>query len=478
MADRYDVIVIGGGIAGHAAALRAAELGARVALVEKAELGGTCLNRGCIPTKAWLSAVGLLRELRSAARLGIRVGDCSLDLPVARRRVREVVDQLRAGMARSFEEAGVRVLQGAARLRGAEAQGVEVWAVGEETRELLRGRAAIVATGSLPALPPIPGLEEPGVAAAEECLDIAEVPPRVCILGGGTIGVEMATLYAGLGSQVMVLEIQEKLVPGLDPELAQLLRTALEMQGIQVLTSARVGRVTAGEAGTIWRVRVESPGGSRVIEVEKVIVAAGRRPNTEGLGLEGVGIRQERGGWVAVDERLRTSLPSVFAAGDVTGKLLLAHVGARQGVVAAENALGGDSVIDYRAIPCCIYTYPEIAWVGMSPEEARRRGYAVKVGQASFGGNGRALAAGQADGWVRVIWEERYGEILGVEMIGPHVTELIAEAVAVMQLEGTVQEWARAVHGHPTLSEVVGEALRSSRGGQRPANGREDGPTL
>lgn len=460
VADLYDLIVIGGGIAGHSAALCAAELGARVALVEKAELGGTCLNRGCIPTKAWLSTVGLMREVRSAARMGIRVADCSLDLPAARRRVGEVIAQLRGGMARSLEQSGVRVLHGIARFRGLAGGVAEVWAEGEGARELLRGRTAIVATGSSPVFPQVPGLDQPGVSAAEECLDMEEVPPRVCIVGGGAIGVEMATLYSGLGARVTVVEIRDRLVPGLDLELARPLRLSLEMQGIRILTSTRVQEAARAHAGSLWRVRVITPNGDEALESEKVIVAAGRRPNTADLGAAELGLRLEEGGWLVVDGRLETSVPRVFAAGDVTGRILLAHAGAHQGLVAAQNALGGKAVADYRTIPNCIYTSPEIAWVGVSAEEAGRRGYAVKVSQASFGGNGRALAAGRADGWVRIIWEERYGEILGVQMVGPDVTELISEAAALMRVEATVYEWAEAVHPHPTLSEVLGEALR------------------
>lgn len=463
MSDAWDVVVLGGGMAGHSAALRASELGARVALVERDLLGGTCLNRGCIPTKAWLSAVGLLKRLRQADSMGVKVGPFEVNLPVARERVRTVVNQLRGGVDRSLEAAGVTVVRGNGRLKRLPAGGVGV-AVGDDEAQILRGRAVIVATGSVPAWPPVPGLVDLGsetgrIATADQSLDISEVPPRLVIIGGGVIGVELATMYAGLGSRVTVVELTDRLVPSADAEIGELLRQALAREGVQVLTRARVEQVKPG--GGCCLIELGANGEHRVLEAERVVVAVGRRPNVEGSRVSELGLCG-KDGWVAVDEHMQTSLPGVYAAGDVTGKVLLAHVAARQGVVAAENALGVATKMVYDAVPTCIYTDPEVAWVGISAGEATERGYEVVVGRSSFGRNALALAAGDFEGWVEVIAERRYGEILGARIVGPHATELITQVTGLMQSECTIWEWERVIQPHPTLSEAVGEAAAAA----------------
>ncbi|MDI6823088.1 MAG: dihydrolipoyl dehydrogenase [Bacillota bacterium] len=466
MSAEWDVVVIGGGMAGYTAALRASELGARVALVEKGNLGGTCLNRGCIPAKAWLGTVGLLRKLRDARSMGLRVAACELDHAAAAERVRTVVAQLSAGMRNALEAAGVSLVRGQARLVRAGGRAPAVRVEGAD-RGVLNGRAVILATGSLPALPSVPGLEGAGVTTADASLDVGtatgmsweRVPDRLAIVGGGVIGVELATLYAGLGSHVTVCEIADHLVPGVDREIGEILRGALEREGVRVFTQVRLQRVTSG-AGAC-RLEMETPGGEQVLEAERVLVATGRRPHLEGLGLEELGLRG-RDGWVAVDDFMATSVPGVFAAGDITGKMMLAHVAARQGAVAAENALGQKTPMDYRAVPACMYTQPEVAWVGMSAQEARERGYRVLVGRASFGRNAFALASGEWEGWVEVVCEGRYGEILGVCIVGPSATELISEAAALIQAECTMWEWEKAIHPHPTLSETLGEAVSAA----------------
>lgn len=463
MGDIWDVVVVGGGIAGYSAAVRAAELGARVALVEREVLGGTCLNRGCIPTKAWLSTISLLKTLRRARPMGVRVGPTEVDLPAARERVRNVVSQLRGGLERALEAAGATVVRGSGRLTRVPGGAVGV-ALGHNGAEILQGRAVILATGSVPAWPPVSGLREVAsqtgrVSAADHSLDISQIPARLAIIGGGVVGVELASMYAALGARVTVVELTDRLVPSADVEISDLIRSALVNQGVEVLTGASVQRVAS--RGTDCLLEVAVSGEPRVLEAERVVVATGRRPNLDGSGAGALGLCGGDG-WVAVDEHMRTAVPGVYAAGDVTGKVLLAHVAARQGRVAAENAFGLRSKMDYRAVPTCIYTDPEVAWVGSSAKQAAEQGYQVVVGRSSFAGNALALAAGDFEGWVEVIAERRYGEILGVRIVGPHATELICQAVALLQTECTIWEWERVIQAHPTLSEAVGEAVHAA----------------
>jgi len=315
----------------------------------------------------------------------------------------------------------------------------------------------VLATGSEPLAPPIPGLVE-GLAFDDDPF-FTTLPDRVCVIGGGAVGVEVATIFRTLGTDVTLVEMAGQLVPGLDPEMAGLLAESLTAQGVSVLLNAQVS--AAHRCGGGWRLELE--GESDEIEADRILVATGRRPRLDGTRATQAGVRLQ-GGWVSVDESMRTSAPGVFAAGDVTGRLLLAHCAASQGRTAALNALGGSETVDYDLVPRCVYSRPEVAWVGLSEEEARRRGYGPQVGRASFGGNGRALALGRPDGWVQVVAGERYGEILGMQVIGPHASELVVQGAIAMQLEGTLEEWERTIWPHPTLGEVVAEAVAAARG--------------
>lgn len=533
----YDVAVVGGGMAGYTAALRAAQLGGRVVLVEEGDPGGTCLNRGCIPARAWLSTVSLLLDFRRASALGVRVGECRLEPGIAAGRVRSVVDRLRSAIERSLKEAGVVQVRGHARLLPADGRGHRLAVTpappgvrsslvrssggsGSQTpgegegrlvpleREIIAARAVILATGSRPWYPQLPGLERPdgevpgpyggegqlpgpyggerqmpGVVSADEvlyprgtrfpALARGEVPGRLVVLGGGVIGVEMAFLYAVLGARVTLVEIEERLLPQLDGEIGDLVRALLEGEGVEILTASRVKSLTGAGTrpnGAGCLVAVNTPAGERVLETDAVLVATGRRPRLEAV--EKVPEVRLENGWVWTDDHQRTSVPGLFAAGDVTGRMLLAQVAARQGAVAAENALGGDARMDYRVVPACLYTRSEVAWVGLSAREAAARGYAVVVGRASMGGNPRALAAGEEEGWVEVVADGRYGEILGAHLVGPHAGELVSQVAGMMQAEATILEWEKVIHPHPTLSEAIGEAVAIAAHQMRAGAGR------
>ncbi|MBC7223128.1 MAG: dihydrolipoyl dehydrogenase, partial [Anaerolineae bacterium] len=377
MTARADVVVIGGGPGGYVAALRAAQLGAKVALVEREHLGGVCLNYGCIPTKALLRTVEVLELVRRAGEFGVVAGEPRLDWGAAQQRKEAVVSQLVGGVSRLLERRGVEVVWGEARLRAP--RQVEVRT--EDGTQVWEARSVILATGSRAAVPPVPGLEGEQVWTSREALALERLPESLLVVGGGPVGLEFAALFSACGVQVTVVEMLDRLAPGLDRDIGESLAWVLTQRGVQVRTGARVAAVERGADGL--RVQVAGPAGEERLEVGAVLVAAGRAPNVEGLGLEDAGVRHGRGG-IAVDDRMQTNVPGVYAVGDVTGGTMLAHVAMHEGVVAAENALGHERQMDRKAVPSCIFTEPEVASVGLSEEAAREAGYEVQVGKFPF----------------------------------------------------------------------------------------------
>lgn len=447
-----DLIVIGGGPGGYVAALRAAQLGARVALVEAGEIGGVCLNVGCIPTKALLWSAEVYHLVAQAARFGVRASPPEADWPAMQARKAEVVGKLVGGVRMLLERAGVQVIPGRARFSGPGVLTVE----GAEGAATLSAPRIIIATGSSPLPLPIPGSDLPGVLDSTGALALEALPESLLVVGGGAVGLEFATLFATLGVRVTVVEMLPRLAPLADADVGEALRMALLLQGAKVHVNTRIVALEAASEGTL-RARLAGAEGETSVVAEKVLLAAGRRPNVEGLGLEAAGVRYDRKG-IQVDERMATSAPGIYAVGDVVGGTMLAHAAMHQGVVAAENALGHPARMRYNAVPSCIFARPEAASVGLTEQAARDQGYDVRIGRFPFNGNGKAIAQGEVEGFVKVVAEARYGALLGLHIVGPHASDLVLEGALGLTLETTLDEIAATIHPHPSLGEAVAEA--------------------
>jgi dihydrolipoamide dehydrogenase len=457
MPVKTDIAIIGGGPGGYVAAIRAAQLGARVVLIEKDEVGGVCLNRGCIPTKALLHIAQVMSTVRSASELGIGVGDVTLDYSQVIRRKDQAVQRLVNGVKLLLKSNGVETIKAAGRL--VSPQSVEVVADGQVDR--VEARAVIVATGSVPARLPVPGADEVDLWDSDRALEATKVPSSILIVGAGAVGVEWATIFNSFGAHVTLVEMMPNVVPLEDDEVAAVLERALKRRGVDVLTNSKVASFSRSEAGIVSV--VTTPEGERRVETEEVLIAVGRRPNTSGLGLEELGVHLNRG-WVVVDDTRRTNVPGLYAIGDVTGEHLLAHAASHQGIVAAENILGLESRYDSRVVPACTFTQPEIASVGLREREARARGLDIKVGKFPFSANGKAITMGDTEGMVKIIADARTEEVLGLHIIGPEASSMIPEGVLAMALEATLEELARTIHVHPTLPEAIMEAAWAAKG--------------
>jgi len=453
-----DVAVLGGGPAGYVAALEAARRGASVVLVERERVGGTCLNVGCIPTKALATAADLLVRARRAQDFGLTIPTVTVDLPALMASKQKTVDQLVGGVEQLLKARRVTLLRGTARLTGPGRLQVQAPA-GTVTEVSARG--IILAPGSVPAQPPIEGVGLPGVLTSTAALDIDAVPPRLVVIGGGVIGLELACIYEALGSQVTVLEMAATVLPGgTDEVLAQRLGLILRRRGITITTGATVQVIEP--AGPALRVVYRAAGGVASVEGHRVLLAAGRWPNTSGMGFTEAGLRMT-GRALAVDEHLATNLPGVWAIGDAIGGWMLAHKAMVEGRVAAENATGGRRAVDHRAMPNVVFTRPELASVGLTEAQARAAGAEVKVTQFPFSANPKARILGEPEGFVRLVCEAGSGRVLGVHLLGPHVTDLIAEGALAVQLGATTDDLAWTTHAHPTLPEAMLEAALGFR---------------
>jgi dihydrolipoamide dehydrogenase len=443
-----DVVVLGGGPGGYTAAIRAAQLGARTVCIEREpELGGTCLRIGCIPTKAWVQTAFAIKEAEETfAKLGVSVGAPQLDFARANEWKAAIVEKLTSGVATLFKANGVEWVRGTGRFKDANTIAVEG---GED----VSFRSAIVATGSYPLRPPIDGIDSPRCVDSERLLALTEVPKRLVILGGGIIGCEFASIFQRFGTEVTIVEMLPTLIPMEDEDAAKELLKQFRKRGIAVHLESQCDGVE--DTGDGLRVRF----GSEVVECDLMLVATGRGPVTQGLGLEEIGVELDPKKGIAADERRRTTVPHIYAVGDCAGYWQLAHTAFREGEVAAENAMGHDAVVDNRGVPRPIYTDPEIAGVGLTEREAREQyGDEVVTGRFPFSVNGRAMMQNETVGWVKSIHESRYGEQLGLVMVGPHVTDLVEVGVVALDAEATVETIADGMTAHPTLSEAIKEA--------------------
>ena len=460
MEHSVDVCIIGTGPGGYIAAVRSAQLGMKVAVVEREELGGICLNRGCIPTKAMLRSAELLTTMRHSAEFGINADNITVDFAKVVERREKVVKQLTGGVGSLMRSYGVEVVRGTATF--AERGKVKVSGATDAT---ITAKNVIVATGSSPAKLPIPGGDGPGIIDSDGALALREIPKSLLIIGGGAIGCEWASVFSAFGTKVTVVEMMPTLLPVEDEEIGKTLARSLARQGVTVHTETKVNEIVVGDDGLSTGVLTLKDGKEERVPAEKVLVGVGRRPNSAGLGLEAVGVNLDRRGFIEVDDRLRTSAGNIYAIGDVTGKQLLAHLAMHQGVAASEAIAGVGHPMDYKVVPGCTYTHPEVASVGLSEKKAIEQGFDVQVGRFPFVANARALTHGETEGLVKVVADKKYGELLGVHIIGPTASELIPEAALGIRLESTLEDIAHTIHAHPTLSEAVGQAAWSALGG-------------
>src|SRR5712691_11612736 len=464
MAGPFDVLVIGGGPGGYVAALRAAQLGAKTAIVEKDRMGGTCLVRGCIPTKALLQSSELYTLARSGQAFGLVADNVGFDWAAAQKRKTAVVDQLVKGVEGLLKAGGVTNLGGAARLAG---KGV-VDVGGEQ----VQAQNIVIATGSAIARIPLPGAEL--TIDSDQILELKEVPKRLAVIGGGVVGMEFAAMFAALGSKVTVLEMLPQVLAMVDSDLVAVYSKHLSKVGGEIHTDSKVSEVVKRNGAV--QVRFSTGGEGGAVDADQVLLAVGRIPYTQGLDAEKAGIKLDRGR-VVVDDHLRTSADGVWAIGDVIGGIMLAHVASYEGVCAVENIAGhGDRVPDYHAAPNCIYTDPEIAHVGLGEKEAKEKGIAVKIGKFPFAAAGRALTLGQTEGFVKVVADATSGRMLGVHIVGPRATDLIAEATLAVQNGLTLEQIDRTIHAHPTLPESLMEAALAAQGRAIHITNRRSGP--
>ena len=457
----YDVCIIGSGPGGYVAAIRASQLGMSVLMVEKEpRLGGVCTLWGCIPTKALLHTADLLEEARHGADVGVAAREVRLDLPAAMKHKEKIVRQSTNGISYLMKKNRVDVAAGFGRL-AAPGRVVVVGADGAETAHSAKN--VIVATGSTPRSLPGMDIDERLVLSSTAMLELPEIPKSLVVIGSGAVGVEFASMYARFGSKVTIVEVLPRIVPVEDEEISRELAASFKRQGIAVYPETRVERLTKGEAGVELIAR--SPGDkTETFRAEKVLMAVGRRPLTDGIGLEALGVATEKG-YVKVDAMMRTNVPGVYAIGDVLPTPALAHLASAEGVVAVEHMAGKNPPpINYDQIPGCTYCSPEIGSIGLTEAKARERGYDVAVGKFPFSAIGKARILNQAAGFVKIVAEKKYDEVLGVHIIGPAATELIAEAGAAMKLETTSEELVRTIHAHPTLSEAIHEAAEAVSG--------------
>jgi len=465
--ENYDVIVIGAGPAGYVCAIRAAQLGLKTAIVDKQWLGGVCLNVGCIPSKSLLKNAEVAHTLRERGKeFGFSFENLKLDYSVAVKRSRQVSDRLTKGVAFLMKKNNIPVHMGVAKVTARDT--VTVTDKDGNVTEL-KARNIVVASGASVAVPPGWTVDGQKIVTYHEAILQDKLPKSAIIIGSGAIGVEFATVWNSYGVDVTIVEMLPRLVPLEDEEVSAELAKAFQKRKINVLTGHKVTSLEATESGVKVVVSTEGgekgAAGDKRLEAEQALVAIGFKPNGRGLGLEEIGVKLSERGAIEIDERMATNVPGIWAIGDVTAKLMLAHVGSAQGIICAENIAGVETVtLDYEMMPRATYCQPQIASFGLTEAQARERGYPVKVGRFPFQANGKALGLGDYAGWVKIVVDEKYGEILGAHLIGPEVTELLPELTLAQMMELTPAEIARNVHAHPTLSETLMEMAHAAEG--------------
>lgn len=457
----YDVVVIGAGPAGYVCAIRAAQLGLKTAIIDKQWLGGVCLNIGCIPSKALLKNAEVAHTLRERGKeFGFSFENLELDYGVAVKRSRKVSDRLTKGVGFLMKKNKIDVHMGSARISAKDS--VEVTDADGKT-EKIQAKDIVIATGASSIVPQGWQVDGEYILTYTEAILQEKLPESVIVIGSGAIGVEFATIWNSFGVEVTIVEMLPNIVPLEDEEVSTELAKAFTKKGIKVMTRHKVESVEAKDKGV--QVVVSHEGEEQTLNAEQALIAIGVRPNSTELGLEELGVNISDRGMVEIDDKMATNIPGIWAIGDVTAKLMLAHVGSAQGIICAENIAGAETtILDYEMLPKVTFSHPQVASFGMTEQTAKERGFEVKVSRFPFQASGKALGLGESTGWVKLITDEKYGEILGAHMIGPEVTELLPELTLAQMMEITPAEIARNVHAHPTLSETLMEAAHAAEG--------------
>lgn len=465
----YDLVIIGAGVGGHGAALHAVDCGLKTAIIEAADMGGTCVNRGCIPSKALLAAAGRVRELRNAHHLkslGIQVGNVSFDRGEIATHAGNMVAKQQDGLVNSLKRVGVEVIQGWGRVAGSQKVSVTT----DAGEKIITAKDIILAPGSVPFVPPGAQIDGKTVFTSDDAIKLETLPPWIAIVGSGYIGLEFADVYTALGCEVTMIEALDQLMPGFDPDIAKLAqRILIAPRDIETKVGMLAMKVTPGSPVVIELADAKTKEIVEVLEVDACLIATGRIPVAKEIGLESVSVELDRRGYIPVNDRLEVlsageSVPHLWAIGDATGKMMLAHAASAQGVIAVENMCGRDRKVDYRSIPAAAFTHPEISFVGMTEPAAQElgeaEGFEVSAVRTYFKGNAKALAEGEVDGIAKLIYRSDTGEVLGVHIIGLHAADLIQEAANAIANRQSVRSLAFLVHTHPTLSEILDEAYK------------------
>ncbi|MCY7917588.1 dihydrolipoyl dehydrogenase [Bacillus vallismortis] len=469
MATEYDVVILGGGTGGYVAAIRAAQLGLKTAVVEKEKLGGTCLHKGCIPSKALLRSAEVYRTAREADQFGVETAGVSLNFEKVQQRKQAVVDKLAAGVNHLMKKGKIDVFNGYGRILGPSIFSplpgtISVERGNGEENDMLIPKQVIIATGSRPRM--LPGLEADGesVLTSDEALQMEKLPKSIIIVGGGVIGIEWASMLHDFGVKVTVIEYADRILPTEDQDISAEMESLLKKKGIQFVTGAKVLPETMTKTSDDISIQAEKDGETVTYSAEKMLVSIGRQANIEGIGIENTDIITENG-VISVNESCQTKESHIYAIGDVTGGLQLAHVASHEGIIAVEHFAGlNPHPLDPMLVPKCIYSSPEAASVGLTEDEAKANGHNVKIGKFPFMAIGKALVYGESDGFVKIVADRDTDDILGVHMIGPHVTDMISEAGLAKVLDATPWEVGQTIHPHPTLSEAIGEAALATDG--------------
>ncbi|MBD5642976.1 dihydrolipoyl dehydrogenase [Clostridium botulinum] len=447
------LVVIGGGPGGYVAAIRGAQLGAEVTLIEKEKLGGTCLNIGCIPTKVLLHSSELLNEIKEARTLGIEVNnEVKINWTQLQNRKNTVVNTLVSGVSSLLEHNKVKVINGTAAFEGKSS--IKVTKDQGES-ENIQFDNVIISSGSVPFIPPIEGRELEGVIDSTGALSLDSIPKSMVIIGGGVIGIEFANIFNSLGCKVTVIEMLPYILPPVDREISEILKGKLKKDGIDIYNNCKVTKIENNNENL--KVSFEEDNEKLNIEAQKVLIAVGRRANIGNLNLESTGVYIEKG-CIWVNDNMETNIKGIYAIGDCTGKNMLAHVASDQGIIAIENIMGENKKMDYKTVPACVYTKPELASVGLTEEQAKEKGIDYKVGKFPLIYNGKSLIMNDTEGFIKIIADKKYEEVLGVHILGPRATDLITEAALALRLEATLEEIITTVHAHPTIGEAMKEA--------------------
>lgn len=455
--ERFDITVIGGGPGGYVAAIRAAKLGAKVALIEKSELGGTCLNKGCIPTKTLIHGAELYGNLQSASEWGISFSNLKFNMDGLLAKKNQVVKNLRQGIEKLIKANGISLIKGTGQLL---TEKKILITRGEEKTEI-ESEKIILATGSVPAIPPIPGIENEGVITSDDALNLSQIPSDLVIIGAGVIGLEFASLYASLGANVVVIEAMAEILPMVDNEIVKRIIPLWKKRGVKIVKGAKVQKISPAEGKLT--VAYSGSKGEEIIQCDNVLVATGRKPNLDKELLGDVKIEFEKR-FITVNEKMQTNIENIFAIGDIVNSPMLAHVASTEGIIAAENAAGLLNMINYDVIPSCIYSTPEIANVGLTEEAARVEYEEIEVAKIPFSSNGRVLTLGENAGMLKIIMDKKSNKIVGAHIFGHLASELIAELTLAMENNLTVDDIAHTVHSHPSLSEIIQEGAHKLTG--------------